>query len=180
MTLRTIKFTPPVIDKHAKLQRLLENTLGVAGMSGLSPGHTQFLYAALLVSIVTADDMVRHEELDFYAHLVTEKLNLPQDALEPMTVFISNDVNAKELALTSSGLRYQLDVEQRVELLRLLWEHAISDASRHPQRVEPVRHITKVKGVTGLHAAEEKMSLHNGKFAMMPKQLSNDNEPSPA
>ena len=149
----------PASEMHATLRRLVESTKDVATFAGLSHNHTRFLYAALLASIIMSDERVRPEELALFAKMVTQKLLLPEGALEAMADFIAHGLNDEELEGASLALRRELPMEKRVELIGMLWELAMCDASLHPREEERVQRIAEFVGVTGLRALAEKMNF---------------------
>ena len=149
----------PASEMHATLRRLVESTKDVATFAGLSHHHTRFLHAALLASIIMSDQRVHPEELALYARMVTQKLQLPEGALEAMADFIAQGLSDEEIEGTSLVLRHELPMEKRVELVGMLWELAMCDADLHPREEERVQRIADFVGVTGLRTLAEKMNV---------------------
>ena len=136
---------------HARLRKLVGAALS-APAGTLSLLEQKFLMAALLASIITADDRIHPAELAHYAELLSDKLQLPEGAIESMADIISHGLSPEELEMVCVATRKYISIEARVELAKQLWGIALSDGELHPKEKVYVHQIAGMIGVRGLRA----------------------------
>jgi uncharacterized tellurite resistance protein B-like protein len=145
MNLQSKKPDMPASQVHALLLRLVESTRNLTAASDLSSDHHRYIQAALLASVIMADEKIGTEDLILHTRMATQDLQLHDSALDVM-------------ADSAADLQVNLPSDKRMELIALLWELLLCDDAHHPREAERIEKIVKMIGVSSLRAMTEKMN----------------------
>ena len=159
----------PASEMHARLRQLVAKLDDSKPRAGLLPNQQKFLTASLLASIITADDRIASEELSQYATLLTNKLLLPEYAIETMADIITHGLDKSELDLAADKLRQSVPIENRIALINMLWSVAFSDNELHPNEETQIHQIAEMIGVHGLRALAEKLTVLSERIEALSK-----------
>ncbi len=115
---------------------------------GISPDDVRLSAAALMYHVIQADGVMRDEETERLEKLVSAENEVGGNELRALLVAAKTACDeAVDLYRFTSTLMRNLEKEQRLHLIELLWELVYSDGVRHELEDNVVWRISELLGV---------------------------------
>lgn len=109
---------------------------------------TKLAVAALLVHLIGVDGEVEKSEEDTVRGVLEDHYDLSEDEVEELLVKAhKQDANAVDLYKFTSGIT-QLDMEQRIEIIRMMWTVVYADKENHELEDNMVWRVAELIGVS--------------------------------
>jgi uncharacterized tellurite resistance protein B-like protein len=165
---------PPKGKKHNQLvaenaRKAVDDILAKVhqpdGYAKLSSYQRRFLLAAILGSIVPADLKVRDVEMQrLKTHLAT-KFHLTPELLEQALAAAQKGLSGEELTDVSKTLPELLSIEDRINLIALLWDVAMCDLELAPEEEKMVMRVADLAQVPRKHVVEQQQKVQRKGYA---------------
>jgi uncharacterized tellurite resistance protein B-like protein len=126
--------TPPALDTAAgiRLHGILTKISRPQGFAGLDNEQRKFLLAALLGSVVPADGKIRPCEIEKLEELLRQRMQTRGQTLnEALDIARSNLRPTGDVTVAATHLPELLSIEDRCNLIGMLWDVALSDNELH-------------------------------------------------
>jgi uncharacterized tellurite resistance protein B-like protein len=144
----------PVTAKDT-IDHIIEKIMTPNGFAKLSPPQRKFLLAAILGTIVPADGKIRDAEvLQLESHL-KQKYQMSSDSLRQALDFSSTGLRLEDLRKATRYLPDLLSIEDRTNLVGMLWDIALSDRELHRTEESMIYNISDGAGVPRKRVAEQ-------------------------
>ncbi|MFO1034507.1 MAG: TerB family tellurite resistance protein [Hyphomicrobiales bacterium] len=125
------------------------------GAATLTIEQRKFLLAALVGSVVPVDGKIKPCELETLRDILALRLNATGKTLEQAMDMASADLGAPEhFNLAANRLQDLLSIEDRCNIVGLLWEIALCDRELHAREEELIYRIADAAGVPRKRVAE--------------------------
>jgi uncharacterized tellurite resistance protein B-like protein len=125
------------------------------GFARLTPPQRKFLLAAILGSIVPADGKVKPVEMELLEKHLTKKYGLTSSSLKSVLSFASTANQGDKLKDAARHLPDLLSIEDRTNLVGLLWDIALCDHELHANEDTLIYKIADQAGVPRKRVAEQ-------------------------
>lgn len=135
------------IVSHALMAEIIAKLDEPSGFAKLKPNQRKFLLAAVLGSIVCADGKIREVEMQHLEVHLTQKYRLSPETLRHSLSYANIGLAAEQLQKASRQLTELLSIDDRVSLIGLLWDIAISDDELHGSEESMIYKIADSSGV---------------------------------
>lgn len=126
------------------------------GFAKLTPPERKFLLAAILGSMVPADGKVRSVEMEHLEDHLKKKYQMTSESLNQALAFASSGLAPEHLKQAAKHLPDLLGIEDRTNLVGMLWDLALCDRNLHSNEEKMIYNIAEDAGVTLKHVAEQK------------------------
>jgi uncharacterized tellurite resistance protein B-like protein len=146
---------PPTLSSVAELTHILQITKQQNGFAKLNSTQRKLLLAAVLASIIPADGRIHATELEHFSTHLKQRYQFNDDALKQAIVFVRQGLAPEELKQASKQLPDMLSIEDRVNLVGMLWDLALCDHELHGNEEKLVYQIADQAGVPRKRVAEE-------------------------
>ncbi len=131
---------------------------------GISPDDVRLSAAALMYHVIQADGVMREVETERLEVLVRSENEVEGNELRALLAAAKTACDeAVDLYRFTSSLMRNLDKEQRLRLIELLWELVYSDGVRHELEDNVVWRISELLGVD----SRERIALRQSVKARM-------------
>jgi uncharacterized tellurite resistance protein B-like protein len=125
------------------------------GYSKLSYSQRKFLLAAILGSVVPADKKIREVEmLRLQSHLKL-KYSMSAESLKQALSFADQGLDNDQLQQMTKQLPELLSIEDRTNLIGMLWDIAMCDLNLHSAEETLVYKVADIAGVTRKRVVEQ-------------------------
>jgi uncharacterized tellurite resistance protein B-like protein len=131
----------------------------VDGYASLTPSQKSFLLASLLGTVVPADYKVKDVELDRLKSHLSTKFHLPKPMLDQALEAARKGLSDEHLDHASKSLVELLSMEDRINLVGLLWDVALCDLHLAPEEEVLVNQIAELAKVSPRHVKEQKLRV---------------------
>lgn len=109
---------------------------------------TKLAVAALLVHLIGVDGEVDDAEQDAVKGVLEDHFDLDRPAVEKLLVQArAKDAEAVDLYRFTSGIT-QLDMDQRIEIIRMMWTVVFADKENHEMEDNMVWRVAELIGVS--------------------------------
>jgi uncharacterized tellurite resistance protein B-like protein len=146
------KATPSARDM---ISEILEMIAHPNGFAKLSPPQRKFLLAAILGSIVPADGKVKPVEMELLEKHLTSKYGMNSTSLKSALSFASTANHGDKLNDAARYLPDLLSIEDRTNLVGLLWDIALCDHELHTNEDKLIYKIADQAGVPRKRVVEQ-------------------------
>jgi uncharacterized tellurite resistance protein B-like protein len=147
--------TSTTVMANETIAHILKLVATSGGYSKLSPPQRKFLLAAILGSVVPADHKVREVEmLRLQSHLKL-KYGMSAESLKQALSFAGHGLDKDQLQQATKQLPELLSIEDRTNLIGLLWDIALCDHNLHGAEEALVYKIADIAGVTRKRVVEQ-------------------------
>lgn len=127
---------------------------------GYSPDDSRVAAAALMYHVIQADGVLREVEKDRFTDLVKDQNDLAGKELAQLLAAAKKaDAEAVDLYRFTSVLIRQLEEDQRIHFIELLWELVYADGVRHELEDNVVWRISELMGVSARDRVEMRMRV---------------------
>jgi uncharacterized tellurite resistance protein B-like protein len=150
---KTGKITSP--DAANIISNILEMIAHPNGFAKLTPPQRKFLLAAILGSIVPADGKVKPVEMDLLEKHLKFKYGMTSASLKSVLSFASTANQGDKLKDAARHLPDLLSIEDRTNLVGLLWDIALCDHDLHSSEDALIYKIADQAGVPRKRVAEQ-------------------------
>jgi uncharacterized tellurite resistance protein B-like protein len=142
-------------EAKAIISQIIEKIAVPNGFAKLSPPQRKYLLAAILGSVVPADGKVRPIELEHFESFLKTKYHLGNDQLNIARSFAKLGFEVEQLHHAARYLPELLSIEDRTNLVGMLWDIALCDQELHSKEDALIYKIADLAGVPRKRVAEQ-------------------------
>lgn len=151
------------IVSHALMAEIMAKIDEPSGFAKLQPNQRKFLLAAVLGSIVFADGKIRDVEMQHLETHLIKKYRLNAETLRHSISYANTGLSAEHLQKASRQLTELLSIDDRISLVGLLWDIAISDNELHGNEESMIYKIADSSGVPRKRVIEQQARVQGNK-----------------
>ena len=140
---------------HAELTQIIETLSLPNGFAKLNSGQRRLLLAAVLSSIVPADGHVRKVETEQLEKILKTKFQFANSQLQTAMSMASKQGSFAGVELLAKHLPELLSIEDRTQLIGLLWDLALCDHELHQREESLIYKVADAAGVLRKRVAEQ-------------------------
>jgi uncharacterized tellurite resistance protein B-like protein len=142
-------------EANAIITQIIEKIATPNGFAKLSPSQRKYLLAAILGSIVLADGKVRAVEMEYLETYLKTKYQMNSDTLKTALSFAKLEFQNENLQQAARHLPDLLSIEDRTNLVGMLWDIALCDQELHATEDALIYKIADQAGVPRKRVAEQ-------------------------
>jgi uncharacterized tellurite resistance protein B-like protein len=133
------------------------------GFAKLSPDQRKFLLGAILGSVVPADGKIKAVEVQCLKTHLQQKYNLNSETIKNVLAFSNIGLAPEQLKKATTQLQELLSIEDRTQLIGMLWDVAICDDELHSTEEALIYNVSDNAGVPRKRVAEQQAKSHNNR-----------------
>ena len=137
------------------IAQIMEKIATPNGFAKLSPAQRKYLLAAILGSIVPADNKVRPVELEHFEAFLKTKYQITNESLHIALSFGNLGFEVEQLQQAARYLPELLSIEDRTNLVGMLWDIALCDQELHVKEDALIYKIADLAGVPRKRVVEQ-------------------------
>ncbi len=137
------------------ISQIVEKIATPNGFAKLSPSQRKYLLVAILGSIVPVDGKIRAVEVEHFESFLKTKYQLNNDSLKIALSFSNLGFDVEQLQEAARHLPELLSIEDRTNLVGLLWDIALCDQELHAKEDALIYKIADLAGVPRKRVAEQ-------------------------
>lgn len=142
-------------DNHGEILQITEKLAMPNGFAKLTTLQRRLLLAAVLSSVVPADGQVLKVEMEQLEKQLRVKFQFTQDQLQTAMAMASKHGSPKGVELLAKHLPELLSIEDRTQLIGLLWDLALCDHELHQREETLIYKIADAAGVLRKRVTEQ-------------------------
>jgi uncharacterized tellurite resistance protein B-like protein len=142
-------------EAKAIIAQIVEKIATPNGFAKLSPSQRKYLLAAILGSIIPVDGKVRTVELEYFESFLKTKYQFSNESLKIALSFSSSSLQSESLQQAARYLPDLLSIEDRTNLIGMLWDIALCDQELHANEDALIYKIADQAGVPRKRVAEQ-------------------------
>ena len=147
---------PQVVNSGEEILRQLIDKLSMPnGFSKLNTHQRRLLLTAVLCSVIPADGHVRKVEMDHLEKHLQEKFRFTKDQMATAIVLAKQNVGNLNIQSLAQHLPELLSIEDRTNLVGMLWDIALCDHELHHSEEALVYKISDAAGVLRKRVTEQ-------------------------
>ncbi len=146
--------TSPV-EARAIIALIMETIATPNGFAKLSPSQRKYLLAAILGSVIPVDGKVRAVEVEYFETFLKTKYQFTNETLKIAQAFAKAELQSEALLQASRHLPDLLSIEDRTNLIGMLWDLALCDQELHTKEDALIYKIADQAGVPRKRVAEQ-------------------------
>lgn len=135
--------------------QIIEKIAMPNGFAKLSPPQRKYLLAAILGSVVPADEKVRPVELQHFEAFLKTRYQMNNDTLSIALSFGNLGFEVEQLQQAARYLPELLSINDRTNLVGMLWDIALCDHELHAKEDALIYKIADLAGVPRKRVAEQ-------------------------
>jgi uncharacterized tellurite resistance protein B-like protein len=140
---------------HAEISNIAEKLAMPNGFAKLTPVQRRLLLAAVLGSIVPVDGHVRKIEIELLEKLLKAKFQFSSGQLQSAMAMASKKGSPIDGAFLAKYLQELLSIEDRTQIIGMLWELALCDHELHQREETLIYKVADAAGVLRKRVAEQ-------------------------
>jgi uncharacterized tellurite resistance protein B-like protein len=142
-------------NSHAELTQVMDKLAMPNGFAKLTPDQRRLLLGAVLSSIVPADGYVRKVEMDLLDKLLKTKFQFANSQLQTALGLASKQGSFANVETLAKHLPELLSIEDRTQLIGLLWDLALCDHELHQREETLIYKMADASGVLRKRVTEQ-------------------------
>lgn len=142
-------------EAKAIISQIIEKMAVPNGFAKLSPAQRKYLLAAILGSVVPADGRVRPVEMEHFESFLKTKYQFANEPLRIALLFSKLGFEVEKLKDAARYLPELLSIEDRTNLVGMLWDIALCDQELHAKEDALIYKIADFAGVPRKRVAEQ-------------------------
>ncbi len=135
------------------------------GYAKLTINQRRFMLAAILGSIVPADSKVRDVEMQRLKTHLALKFHFTPELLDQALAAAHKGLSGEDLADASKTLPELLSIDDRINLVGLLWDVALCDLELAPEEEQMVLKVADLAQVPRKHVIEQQAKVQRKGYA---------------
>jgi uncharacterized tellurite resistance protein B-like protein len=140
---------------NTEISQITEKLAMPNGFAKLTPLQRRLLLAAVLSSIVPADGHVRKVEMEQLEKQLRLKFQFTQSQLQTAMAMASKQGSPVGVELLAKHLPELLSIEDRTQLIGMLWDLALCDHELHQREENLIYKVADAAGVLRKRVAEQ-------------------------
>jgi uncharacterized tellurite resistance protein B-like protein len=140
---------------HVEISQITEKLAMPNGFAKLTSIQRRLLLAAVLTSIVPVDGHVRKVEMEQLEKLLKQKFQFSQGQLQTAMAMASKQGLPTEVELLAKHLPELLSIEDRTQMIGMLWDLALCDHELHQREETLIYKVAYAAGVLRKRVAEQ-------------------------
>ena len=145
----------PMAHPATEIAHILSITQQYNGFAKLNSSQRRLLLAALLASVIPVDGRIHANEVGHFSDHLKKRYQFSDDMAKYALGLIKNTLSPEHLAQATKQLPEMLSMEDRVNLVGMLWDLALCDFELHSQEEALIYKIADQAGVPRKRVAEE-------------------------
>ena len=133
------------------------------GFSRLNSNQRKFLLAAILGTIVPIDGKIKAIEVQHLKSHLQTKYNLNADILKSALSYANIGLSAEHMKKASSKLQELLSIDDRTNLISMLWDIALSDDELHSSEEAMIYSLADNAGVPRKRVAAQQVRVQSNR-----------------
>lgn len=142
-------------EASAIIALIMETIATPSGFAKLSPSQRKYLLAAILGSIIPVDGKVRAVEIEYFETFLKTKYQFSKETLKIAQAFAKAELQSEALQKAARHLPDLLSIEDRTNLIGMLWDIALCDQELHATEDALIYNIADQAGVPRKRVAEQ-------------------------
>jgi uncharacterized tellurite resistance protein B-like protein len=135
------------------------------GYAKLTINQRRFMLAAIVGSIVPADSKIRDVEMARLKNHLASKFHFTPELLDQALAAAQKGLSGEELADASKTLPELFSMDDRINLIGLLWDVALCDLELAPEEESMVMKVADFAQVPRKHVVEQQQKVQRKGYA---------------
>lgn len=150
-----IKTNSSNLGNNTALNQIIHRLAMPNGFAKLTPQQRRLLLGAVLSSIVPADGQIRKVEMEHLENYLTNKFQFAKEQLSETLAMARQTQPFGNIEKLASHLPDLLSIEDRIQLIGMLWDLALCDQELHPNEKTLIYKIADAAGVLRKRVTEQ-------------------------
>jgi len=147
--------TAVAAEHHTQLTQIVEKLAQPNGFAKLTPVQRRLLLAAVLSSIVPADGLIRKVELEQLEKHLKTKFQFANNQIQTALSLARKQDSFVGVETLAKHLPELLSIEDRTQLIGLLWDLALCDHELHEREESLIYKVADAAGVLRKRVVEQ-------------------------
>ncbi len=145
----------PMAHPATEIAHILSITQQHNGFAKLNSSQRRLLLAALLACVIPVDGRIHANEVGHFSDHLKKRYQFSDDMVKHALGLIKNTLSPEQLHQATKQLPEMLSMEDRVNLVGMLWDLALCDFELHSLEEALIYKIADQAGVPRKRVAEE-------------------------
>ena len=137
------------------IAQIIEKISTPNGFARLTPQQRRLLLAAVLSSIVPADGLIHDVEIEHLEKHLNSKFQFSKEALRNALALAHQKATQSEIEILARHLPELLSIEDRTQLIGMLWDVALCDQDLHQSEENLIYKVADAAGVLRKRVVEQ-------------------------
>ena len=145
----------PMAHPATEIAHILSITQQQNGFAKLNSHQRRLLLAALLASVIPVDGRIHANEIGHFSDHLKKRYQFSDDMVKYVHGLIKKNISPEHLNQATKQLPEMLSMEDRVNLIGMMWDLAHCDFELHGLEAALINKIADQAGVPKKRVAEE-------------------------